>query len=95
MKKLILLALPLLLVACGTNKILPVEVSTESQIQPIIVPAGEIQETEKDEEITQKPQKEILAKPEPAAPRKTEPEPTPDEMTNEIDAMIDDLISDL
>lgn len=92
MKKLILMTLPLLLVACGTSKVAPVETSSETQIQTIIVPA---EENEESTQTTDKPQKEVLAKPAPTSSKNTETEPTTDEMTNEIDAMIDNLISDL
>jgi hypothetical protein len=91
MKKLILLTLPLLLVACGTSKVRPVEISTDTPPQRVIVPAEDSKEEAKTEEKTGK---EVLAKPK-ESPKTTETDPKTDEMTKEIDAMIDDLISDL
>lgn len=54
-------------------------------MQPIIVP-------EENNAVVEKPQKEVLSKPEQKSP-KDEPEPTTDEMTQEIDELIDELIS--
>lgn len=92
MKKLILLTLPVLLVACGTSKVRPVEISTDAPAQPIIAPSEQNKEEAKTED---KPQREILAKPKETTTKPTESDPKTDEMTQEIDAMIDDLISDL
>lgn len=88
MKKLILLTLPLLLISCGVNQVEPVETAPDTKIEPVIVPAEEPKTEEK-------PQREILAKPEPITPKNTETETKTDEMTQEIDRLIDDLISDL
>jgi len=89
MKKLILLTLPLLLISCGVSKVPPVETTTDTQIEPVIVPVEEAKTEEKSQP------KEILAKPEPITPKETNTEPETDEMTQEIDRLIDDLISDL
>lgn len=88
MKKLILLALPLLLISCGVSKVPTGETTNDAKIEPVIVPAEEPKTEEK-------PQREILAKPEPIAPKNTETEVKTDEMTQELDRLIDDLISDL
>lgn len=88
MKKLILLALPLLLISCGVSQVTPVDNSTDTKIEPVIAPTEETKTEEK-------PQREILAKPEPITPKNTETEAKTDEMTQEIDRLIDDLISDL
>jgi hypothetical protein len=76
MKKLILLILPLLLVACGTSKVRPVEISTDTPPQPIIAPAEENKEEVK---IEEKPQREVMAKPEPITTKNTETEVKTDE----------------
>ena len=87
MKKLIFLIFPLLLVSCGKNTDSTVIMEEISPDPVTIVPVEQVNTSEK-------PQREILAKPDPIAKNPVE-EPETDDMTQEIDQLIDDLISDL